>query len=89
VHAVQTEDIFVRFTAGERCSVQAMELDLHVALGPPVSVASPRTLRRLLAYLGATKADLLEYDRYCQSHGKGMLRLTLRPGCKNLLQLRE
>lgn len=88
VCAVQTRDIFVRFTGGGRCSAQAMDLDLHHPLGPHVPVASPDTLRRLLAYLGATPAQLHDVDSCLQSHGKGNMRITLQPGCKNLLRLR-
>jgi ribosomal protein L40E len=58
VHSVQTRDIFVSFTIGEQCFAQAMSLDLHQPLGPRVRVASPETLRRLLAYLGAMPEGL-------------------------------
>jgi hypothetical protein len=89
VHSVQTRDIFVRFTGGASCSVQAMDLDLHRSLGTRVPVSSPDTLRRLLAYLGALPAQLREVDSSLQSHSQGNVRITLRPGCKNLLRLRE
>jgi hypothetical protein len=46
-------------------------------------------LRRLLAYLGANREALLEYDRSHQSHRKGNVRITLQPGCNNLLRLRD
>jgi hypothetical protein len=41
VHSVQTRDIFVRFSTGESCFVQAMDLDLHRALGPAWSCQQP------------------------------------------------
>jgi hypothetical protein len=88
VHSVQTRDIFVHFTAGESCFAQAMDLDLHCSLGPRVPVSSPDTLRRLLAYLGARPAQLREVDSCLESHGQGNVRITLRPGCKNLMRLR-
>jgi hypothetical protein len=47
------------------------------------------TLRRLLAYLGAGREALHEYDRSHQSHGKGNVCITLEPGRKNLLRLRS
>jgi hypothetical protein len=62
---------------------------LHHPLGPHVPVASPYTLRRLLAYLGATPAQLRDVDSCLQSHGQGNVRITLQLGRKNLLRLRE
>jgi hypothetical protein len=52
-----------------------------------VSVTGPEVLRRLLAYLGANREALCEYDRSHQSHGKGNVRITLEPRRKNLLRL--
>jgi hypothetical protein len=40
VHSVQTRDILVRFSTGESCFAQAMDLDLHRALGPRVLSAT-------------------------------------------------
>jgi hypothetical protein len=89
VPAVQTRDIFVRFITAGGCSVQAVDLNLDRTLGPRVPVTSPEVLRRLLVYLGAMPEALREYDRSCQSHGKGNVRITLEPGRKNLLRLSE
>lgn len=89
VCAVQTRDIFVRFITTDGCSVQAVDLNLDRPLGPRVSVTSPEVLRRLLAYLGAMPEALREFDRSNQSHGKGNVRITLEPGRKNLLRLRN
>jgi hypothetical protein len=89
VSHVQTRDIFIRFITVGGCSVQAMDLDLHRPLAPRVPVTSPETLRRLLVYLGALHEALCEYDRSHKSHGKGNVRITLDPSCKNLLRLRN
>jgi ribosomal protein L40E len=89
VRSVQTRDIFVRFITTDGCSVQAVDLNLDRPLGPRVPVTSPGVLRRLLAYLGANHEALCEYDRSHQSHGKGNVRITLEPGRKNLLRLRN
>ena len=89
MRSVQARDIFVHFTTGAGCSVQAMDLNLDHVLGPCVPVTSPETLRRLLAYLGANREALREYDRSHQSNGQGNVRITLQPGCKNLLRLRD
>jgi hypothetical protein len=86
---VQTRDIFIRFITAGGCSVQALDLNLDRPLGPRMPVASPEVLRRLLAYLGALPEALREYDRSHQSHGKGNVRITLEPGRKNLLRLRN
>jgi hypothetical protein len=87
VCAVQTRDIFICFITAGGCSVQAVDLNLDRPLGPRVPVTSPEVLRRLLPYLGANREALREYDRSCQSHGKGNVRITLEPGRKNLLRL--
>jgi hypothetical protein len=89
VCAVQTRDIFIHFITADGCSVQAVDLNLDRPLGPRVPVTSPEVLRRLLAYLGANREAPLEYDRSHQSHGKGNVRITLKPGRKNLLRLRD
>jgi hypothetical protein len=89
VRHVQAPDIFVSFTAGDLCFAQAMDLDLQHSLGPRVRVSSPETLRRLLGYLGALPEGLNEFDRSVKSQRKGYVRLTLQPGRKNLLRIRE
>jgi hypothetical protein len=89
VRAVQTRDIFVCFVTAGGCSVQAVDLNLDRPLRPRVPVTSPEVLRRLLAYLGANREALCEYDRSHQSHGKGNVRITLEPGRKNLLRLSD
>ena len=84
-----TRDIFIRFITAGGCSVQAMDLDLDRPLGPRVPVTSPEVLRRLLVYLGALPEALREFDRSHHSHGKGNVRITLEPGRKNLLRIRN
>jgi hypothetical protein len=49
----------------------------------------PEVLRRLLAYLGANREAPREYDCSHQSYGKGNVHITLEPGRKNLLRLRN
>lgn len=80
-------DILVHFVTAGVCSVQGMDLNLDRALGPRVPVSSPDTLRRLLAYLGANRVALNEFDKCHESHGAGNVRITLAPGRKNLLRL--
>jgi hypothetical protein len=89
VRAVQTRDIFVRFITADGCSVQAVDLNLDRTLGPRVPVTSPEVLRRLLAYLGAMPEALKAFDKCRKSLGRGNVRITLEPGRKNLLRLRE
>ena len=52
-------------------------------------VTSAEVLRRLLIYLGALPEALREFDRSHQIYGKGNVRITLEPGRKNLLRLRD
>jgi hypothetical protein len=89
VHSVQVRDIFIHFATAGACSVQGMDLNLDRALRPPVPVTSPETMRRLLAYLGAHREALNEFDKCRESRGEGNVRITLEPGRKNLLRLRE
>jgi len=81
-------DIFVNFIPRDGYSVQAMDLDCRTMLGPYVTVQSAATLRRLLAYLGATAEQLADFDQCIRSWGQGTARITLQPGRKNLLRLR-
>ena len=57
-----------------------MDLDLHGGLGPRVPVSCASTLRRLLAYLGATPAQVRDVESSLQSHAQGNVRITLKPG---------
>jgi hypothetical protein len=79
--------ICVNFGAGNAHSVQAMHLDCRTMLGH-VRVQSAETLRRLLAYLGATPEQLAEFDDCQRRWGQGAVQITLAPGRKNLLRLK-
>jgi hypothetical protein len=76
VRSVQARDIFVHFTTGAGCSVQAMDLNLDRVLGPRVAVTSPETLRRLpgcetkVPHLADPIITTL-FDRFAQA-GKGL-----------------
>jgi hypothetical protein len=87
VRHIQAHDICIHFVTAGACSVQAMDLTLRRTLGPRVPVSSVETLRRLLAYLGALPEALNEFDKCRESLGKGNVRITLQPGCKNLLKV--
>jgi hypothetical protein len=62
-------------------------MDHRTMLGPSIRVQSAETLRRLLAYLGATPAQLAEFDNCHGRWGQGTVQITLAPGRKNLLRL--
>jgi hypothetical protein len=63
--------------------------DCRTMLGPYVSVTSVDTLRRMLAYLGATPEQLADFNRSYRRWGQGTARITLQPGRKNLLRLKR
>jgi hypothetical protein len=84
----QPRDIHVNFIPRDGYSVKAMDLDCRTMLGPYVTVQSKETLRRLLAYLGATPDQLADLDQSIRSWGQGTAKITLQPGRKNLLRLR-
>ena len=81
-------DIFLNFIQRNGYTVQAMAADHRTSLGPFVPVQSAETLRRLLAYLGATTAQLADFDSAVRRWGQGTVRLTLQPCRKNLLRIR-
>jgi hypothetical protein len=70
-------------------SIQAMDMDHSTMLGPCLRVQSAGTLRRLLEYLGATPAQLSEFDNCHRQWRQGTVQITLVPGRKNLLRLRR
>jgi hypothetical protein len=83
------QTILVNFGGGAQgCTVQAMHPGYKTMLGPMVKVQSAATLHRLLAYLGATPAQLMEFDDCNRRWGQGTVQITLAPGRKNLLRLR-
>ena len=51
---LQPRDVCVNFVDNKGLVVQAIALDCRTILGPQLSIQSAETLRRLLAYLGAT-----------------------------------
>ena len=79
--------ICLNFVPGGAYTVQAMHLDHRTMLGPHIRVQSVETLRRLLAYLGATPAQLADFDPRTRPWGQGTVQITLVPGRKNLLRL--
>jgi hypothetical protein len=81
-------DIFLSFIQRNGYTVQATAPDHGTSLGLFVTVQSAETLRRLLAYLGATTAQLADVDSAIHRWGKGTIRFTLQPGRKNLLRIR-
>jgi hypothetical protein len=81
-------DIFLNFIQRNGYAVQAIAADHRTSLGPFVPVQSAETLRRLLAYLGATTAQVADVDSAIHRWGQGTIRFTLQPGRKNLLRIR-
>jgi hypothetical protein len=81
--------ILVNFIPRDGYSVQAMHTDGRTMLGPNVKVQTGDTLHRLFAYLGATPAQLAEFDEQRRRCGQGTAQITLAPGRKNLLRLQH
>jgi hypothetical protein len=81
--------ICLNFIPCDGYTIQAMHLDRLTMLGPRVKVQSKETLRRLIAYLGATRPQLSEFEDCIRRWGQGTLQITLAPGRKNLLRLRN
>jgi hypothetical protein len=86
---LQPRNILVNFVEGRSLAAQAMALDHRTMLGPQLRIKSAATLRRLLAYLGATPEQLAEFDDSHRRWGQGTVQITLQPGRKNLLRLRD
>jgi hypothetical protein len=64
-----------------------MDMDHRTSLGPFVRAQSAETLRRLLAYLGATPEQIANYDDSHRRWGQGTVQITLQPCRKNLLKI--
>jgi hypothetical protein len=84
---LQPRNIWVNFVEGRSLAVQAMTLDHRTMLGPQLRIESAATLRRLLAYLGATPEQIAEFDRSHRRWGQGTVQITLQPCGKNLLRI--
>jgi hypothetical protein len=56
-------------------------------LGPQLRIQSASTLRRLLAYLGATPEQIAEFDSSHRRWGQGTVLIALHPCRKNLLKI--
>jgi hypothetical protein len=81
--------ICINFVTGDGITVQTMHMDHRTMLGPRVRVQSAETLHRLLAYLGATPAQLVEIENSNRRWGQGTVQITLAPGRKNLLRVKR
>lgn len=75
-------DILINFVQCHELRVQAMAADARTSLSPFVPIASGPTLRRLLAYLGATPEQLQAFDTALLAWGQGSVPITLQPGAK-------
>ena len=84
---LQPRDICVNFVDNKGLAVQAMALDCRTMLGPQLRIQSAETLRRLLAYLGATPEQLADFDSSHRRWGQGTVQITLQPCRKNLLRI--
>ena len=84
---LQPRDICVNFVDCRGLAAQAMALDHRTMLGPQLRIQSADTLRRLLAYLGATPDQLADFDSSHRRWGQGTVKITLQPGRKNLLRI--
>jgi hypothetical protein len=79
----------LNFVPANGYTVQAMHLDCRTMLGPMVKVQSAETLHRLLAYLGATPAQLADLADCTRRWGQGTVQITLVSGRRNLLRLHK
>ena len=84
---LQPRDICVNFVNNKGIGVQAMAVDCRTMLGPQLRIQSAATLRRLLAYLGATPEQLAAFDSSHRRWGQGTVLITLQPCRKNLLRI--
>ena len=84
---LQPRTMLVNFVEGRSLGAQAMTLDHRTMLGPQVRIQSAATLRRLLAYLGATTEQLADFDDSHRRWGQGTVAITLQPCRKNLLRI--
>ena len=66
-----------------------MALDCRTVLGPYVRVESAATLRRMLTYLGATPEQFEDFSSSYRRWGQGTGQITLAPGRRNLVRLRN
>ena len=84
---LQPRSVCVNFVDCRGLAAQAMALDHRTMLGPQLRIQSAETMRRLLAYLGATPVQLADFDRSHRRWGQGTVQITLQPCRKNLLRI--
>ena len=84
---LQPRNICVNFVNNKGIAVQAMAVDCRTMLGPQLRIQSAETLRRVLAYLGATPEQLADFDSSHRRWGQGTVKITLQPCRRNLLRI--
>jgi hypothetical protein len=67
--------------------VHALHLDGATVLSHWQAVESLETLRKMMRYLGATDEQMASFEDSLRRWGQGSVRITLQPGCKNLLKI--
>jgi hypothetical protein len=84
---LQPRNVCVNFVECRGLAAQAMALDHRTMLGPQLRIQSAATLRRLLAYLGASSEQLADFDSSQRRWGQGTVQITLQPCRRNLLRI--
>jgi hypothetical protein len=81
-------EIVLCFVPRDGVSCHALHVDCRTVLGPWVHVTGDETVLRMLTYLGATKAQLAEYEDHRRQWGQGSVHVSVLGGNRrNLLKI--
>jgi hypothetical protein len=81
--------ILVNFQFRERWTVHCLLEDARTPISPFVSMKQKGTLIRMLLHVGATDSEIDKVEDDMRRWSRGTVHITLTPGRKNLLRIRE
>jgi hypothetical protein len=81
--------IIVNFQFREHWTAHCLLEDARTPISPFVSMKQKSTLIRLLLHVGANDDEIAEVEEYIRRWSRGSVHITLAPGRKNLLRIRE
>jgi hypothetical protein len=79
----------INFQLRNKWSLHCSLEDARTAISPWVHVTDQPTLMKLFRYVGANDEEIAEAEDNIHRWSRGTVHLTLIPGRKNLLRIRE
>ena len=81
--------VMVNFMLRDVWFVRCITEDARTIISPILRIANQNMLIRALRYVGATNAEITEVDDRIRRWSRGSVMISLTPGRRNLLRIRQ